>query len=147
MSGIPLTEIDQALTPMIENREPSSVDVQVTTLDNGVTVASDDGHTPFSKVSVFVKAGSAMECKNSLGFANVLKHMAFKQNADTTAFKIQRETESSGTKLSASNDTETIQYSATFLRDGADDAVSMLGECVLFYTFFHICIASFRVVN
>jgi processing peptidase subunit beta len=51
---------------------------RVTTLDNGVRVATEDTGSPTATVGVWIDAGSRYENDDNNGVAHFLEHMAFK---------------------------------------------------------------------
>lgn len=51
---------------------------RVTTLDNGVRVATEDTGAPTATVGVWIDAGSRYENEANNGVAHFLEHMAFK---------------------------------------------------------------------
>lgn len=55
---------------------PASSDFSITSLSNGIRIATSDDASPTAAVSVIIKAGSRFE--NSPGLAHVLKNSVFK---------------------------------------------------------------------
>lgn len=53
---------------------------RVTTLDNGIRVASEDSGAPTATVGIWIDAGSRHESDANNGVAHFLEHMAFKVN-------------------------------------------------------------------
>ena len=51
---------------------------EVSTLDNGMRVASEQGHGETATVGVWIDAGSRYETEANNGTAHFLEHMAFK---------------------------------------------------------------------
>jgi len=51
---------------------------KVTTLDNGIRVATEDTGAPTATVGVWIDAGSRYENEENNGVAHFLEHMAFK---------------------------------------------------------------------
>ena len=51
---------------------------RVTTIDNGIRVASEDTGAPTATVGIWIDAGSRYENEENNGVAHFLEHMAFK---------------------------------------------------------------------
>ena len=81
-------------------------------------------------------AGSRREGPGSDGVANLLAKMAFKSTEDRTALAIKRTSEMVGASLEASNDRESIYYTASFLRDDLNDSMDNLADAVNGQQFF-----------
>lgn len=56
---------------------------QVTRLDNGLRVASEDSGASTATVGLWIDAGSRSENEKNNGVAHFLEHMAFKVSANT----------------------------------------------------------------
>lgn len=57
-------------------------ETQVTTVKNGLRVASEDYGLPTCTVGVWIDAGSRFETAENNGTAHFLEHMAFKVNIE-----------------------------------------------------------------
>ena len=63
--------------------------VRTTTLDNGMTVITDDmPHLESASLGIWVKAGSRSESLAEHGVSHVLEHMAFKGTTTRNALQI-----------------------------------------------------------
>jgi len=92
-------------------------DVQITTLDNGVKIASCDNGGAVSTVVVAVKAGSRFENINNLGVSHLMKNAAFlTTNGGNTALSVVREIQSIGGSLECSSSRELISRKSVGLR-------------------------------
>jgi predicted Zn-dependent peptidase len=105
--------------------------IEVTTLSNGITVATENNTAAASNLVITVNAGSANEDPTNAGLSHVMKEMAFQSTSDRTAFVIQREMESNGMEFTCTNDRESITYSAKFMRDSASTALDNLTDTVV----------------
>merc|ERR1711976_434592 len=56
-------------------------ETRVTTLSNGLRIASEDSGIPTATVGVWIDAGSRYETEENNGVAHFLEHMAFKGTA------------------------------------------------------------------
>lgn len=61
---------------------------QVTRLDNGLRVASEDSGASTATVGLWIDAGSRSENEKNNGVAHFLEHMAFKVSAQYSALLI-----------------------------------------------------------
>lgn len=101
---------------IISTKTPSQKDVQISTLDNGIKVASLDNGGGVSRVVVAVKGGSRFESPEQLGLSHIIKNAAFLTNGGRTQLRTVRETQQSGGSLECSSSREFLSRSATFLR-------------------------------
>lgn len=99
--------------------------VRTTTLDNGMTVLTDDmPHLESAAVGIWVKAGSRSETPQEHGISHLLEHMAFKGTATRNALQIAEAIENVGGDLNAATSIEHTGYFARVLKDD----VSLAGE-------------------
>ena len=76
---------------------PSSPLTQVTTLSNGLTVATESHpHAQTATVGVWIDAGSRAETAANNGTAHFLEHMAFKGTGKRTQHSLELEVENLG---------------------------------------------------
>jgi len=125
-TAVPLSEPLVEVSGKGESQEPQSV--QVTTLDNGVKVASVETYSPVSRVGVFLDAGSRCETQDNLGVTHFLRSAAFSSTKDRTAFRIARELEQCGASLEATSTRDHLIFSADCKRDSVQHVVEALGS-------------------
>ena len=90
--------------------------VQITTLENGLRIASDpmvDLET--AAVGVWVDVGARNEDADQNGISHVLEHMAFKGTERRNALQIAEEIEAVGGHLNAYTSREQTAYFARIL--------------------------------
>ncbi|KAL9956545.1 hypothetical protein ACROYT_G038033 [Oculina patagonica] len=104
--------------------------VQVTTLENGLKVASLETHSPKSKVGLFIDAASRHETPSTLGISHILRNTAFLGNLDYSGLRISRELEHSGASLEATCNREHLIYSSDCLRNNLGSVVNNLAHIV-----------------
>ncbi|KAM3914383.1 cytochrome b-c1 complex subunit 1, mitochondrial [Leptodactylus fuscus] len=75
-------------------------DTQISTLDNGLRVASEDSGQPTCTVGVWVAAGSRYENEKNNGAGYFLEHLAFKGTKKRPQTALEQEVESIGAHLS-----------------------------------------------
>ena len=71
---------------------------EVSTLKNGLRVASEGGHGETATVGVWIDAGSRYETAKNNGAAHFLEHMAFKGTSKRTQQQLEVEIENMSTK-------------------------------------------------
>ncbi|XP_074770704.1 cytochrome b-c1 complex subunit 1, mitochondrial [Athene noctua] len=96
-------------------------ETQVTTLDNGLRVASEESNQPTCTVGVWIGVGSRHENKKNNGAGYFLEHLAFKGTKKRPCAAFEKEVESMGAHLNG--------YTS---REEADDAASWQCPRVLF---------------
>ena len=103
--------------------------VRVTTLDNGLRVASD-AMTSVETVSVgaWVGVGARHEAPEVNGVSHVLEHMAFKGTRRRTARAIAEEVEAVGGHLNAYTSHENTAYYAKVLKDDIGLATDIIAD-------------------
>ena len=101
---------------------------EVTTLPNGVRVATEGGHGETATVGVFIDAGSRYEPAATNGTAHFLEHMAFKGTSRLSQYELEVEFENMGGHLNAYTSREhTVYYAKVFKQDTAK-AVGILAD-------------------
>jgi ubiquinol-cytochrome c reductase core subunit 2 len=113
-ASAPLTDPleDEVVAPKKEIQK----DLKVSTLDNGITVASVDTGGPVSRLVLAIKAGSRYEAKNQLGAAHLAKNAAFITNGGRSQLRTVRETQQIGGSLEAGSSRELMTRTGKFLR-------------------------------
>merc|ERR1719238_2147619 len=90
--------------PLVDGATPT----KVTTLENGLRVASSDLPAPATTVGLYVATGSAFEAVP--GTAHVLQHMAFKSSTSRSQLKMVRDCEQLGAAAACTASRENIVY-------------------------------------
>ena len=122
------TKVCSARARIPLQRAPSRVRrAQVTTLENGLKVASCDLPLPCTTVGLYVGAGSAQEQVG--GTAHVLQHMAFASSEGFSQLKASVMTEQMGIAASIAG-RENMVYQIDTLKDLVPEAVELLGSSV-----------------
>ena len=110
--------------------------VQLTTLGNGLRVATD--HMPgleTAAVGVWVSTGARNERADNNGISHMLEHMAFKGTERRNALQIAEEIEAVGGHLNAYTSREQTAYYARVLKDDAALAIDILSDILQHSTF------------
>ncbi|HWA19096.1 MAG TPA: pitrilysin family protein [Devosia sp.] len=100
-----------------------------TTLDNGMTVLTDDmPHLESASLGIWVKAGSRSESAAEHGISHVLEHMAFKGTKSRNALQIASAIEDVGGDLNAATSVEHTGYFARVLKEDVALAGDILSD-------------------
>jgi predicted Zn-dependent peptidase len=104
-------------------------DLRTTTLDNGMTVVTDNmPHLESASLGVWVKAGSRSEAKHEHGISHMLEHMAFKGTKKRNALQIAEAIEDVGGELNAATSIEHTGYFARILKEDVGLAGDILSD-------------------
>jgi len=108
---------------------PPSSPRQVTTLPNGLRVASETTpHAATATVGVWIDAGSRYESASDNGAAHFLEHMAFKGTTTRDARALETEVENMGGHLNAYTSREQTCYYARVFSKDVPAALDILGD-------------------
>ncbi len=103
--------------------------VKSTTLDNGMTVITDDmPHLESASLGIWVKAGSRSESLEEHGISHVLEHMAFKGTKTRSSLQIAEAIEDVGGDLNAATSVEHTGYFARVLKEDVPLAADILSD-------------------
>merc|ERR1712004_383535 len=108
---------------------------QVTVLDNGMRVASEDSGAPTATVGLWIDTGSRYENAANNGVAHFLEHMAFKGTSKRTQTGLELEVENMGAHLNAYTSREQTVFYAKCLSGDLDGAVEILSDILQNSTF------------
>lgn len=110
--------------------------VEISKLDNGVTVVTDDmGHLESAALGAWVNCGARHESESIMGVAHMLEHMAFKGTPRRSAKDIANEIESVGGDLNAYTGREATAYHARVLKDDVTLALDIIADILMNPTF------------
>ncbi|SCV67717.1 BQ2448_5328 [Microbotryum intermedium] len=113
---------------------PTSTDplpLQVTTLPNGVRVATDPTPGHFVAAGIYVDAGSRYESALTRGSGHMVDRLGFKSTSNRTYEQMTQEIQQLGGQFLSSSSRETIMYQATTYTHSLDPVVSLLSDTVL----------------
>merc|ERR1711976_920140 len=112
------------LKDYLVNNPPTEVSV----IDNGMRVATEDSGAPTATVGLWIDTGSRYETAANNGVAHFLEHMAFKGTAKRSQTDLELEVESMGAHLNAYTSREqTVYYAKCFSKD-VNKAVEILSD-------------------
>ena len=101
---------------------------EVSTLKNGLRVASEGGHGETATVGVWIDAGSRYETAKNNGAAHFLEHMAFKGTSKRTQQQLEVEIENIGGHLNAYTSREQTVYYANVFKQDVPQAMDILSD-------------------
>jgi len=108
---------------------------EVTVLENGMRVASEDSGAPTATVGLWIDTGSRYENASNNGVAHFLEHMAFKGTSKRSQTDLELEVENIGAHLNAYTSREQTVFYAKCLSDDLDQAVEILSDILTNSTF------------
>eukprot|EP00656_Telonema_subtile_P034156 TRINITY_DN38280_c0_g1_i1.p1 TRINITY_DN38280_c0_g1~~TRINITY_DN38280_c0_g1_i1.p1 ORF type:complete len:465 (-),score=132.16 TRINITY_DN38280_c0_g1_i1:298-1692(-) len=111
--------------PSTQRRAAST---SVTTLDNGLRVASESTGGQTATVGVWIDAGSSFETAADNGSAHFLEHMAFKGTSKRTQYQLEKEIEDLGGHLNAYTSREQTVYYAKVAEKDVAQATDILSD-------------------
>jgi processing peptidase subunit alpha len=102
--------------PKIVSVEQLHPEIQVTTLDNGLRVASRELPSPVAAYCIFVEAGTRYEREGTYGAAHLLERLAYKSTKNRTAAEIVHKMEDIGANITISSSRDYLIYVGECLR-------------------------------
>ncbi|XP_074861328.1 cytochrome b-c1 complex subunit 1, mitochondrial [Carettochelys insculpta] len=105
-------------------------ETQVTSLDNGLRVASEDSGQPTCTVGVWIGVGSRYESEKNNGAGYFVEHLAFKGTKKRPCATFEKEVESMGAHLNSYTSREQTAYFVKALSKDLPKAVEILADIV-----------------
>jgi len=112
-----------------QERDPADLD-QITTLSNGVRVATEALPGAFSGVGVYVDAGSRYENDNLRGVSHIIDRLAFKSTTKRTADSMYETLETLGGNIQCASSRETLMYQSATFNAAVPSALGVLAETI-----------------
>ena len=100
----------------------------VTVMDNGMRVATEDHGSPTATVGLWIDTGSRYETAANNGVAHFLEHMAFKGTSKRSQTQLELEVENMGAHLNAYTSREQTVFYAKCLSGDVGHAVEILAD-------------------
>ncbi|VAH79363.1 unnamed protein product [Triticum turgidum subsp. durum] len=114
--------------PLPDFVEPAKA--KVTTLPNGIKIASETSTSPAATVGLYIDCGSMYETPGSSGASHLLERMSFKSTTNRSHLRLVREVESIGGNVSAIATREQMCYTYDAFRAYVPDMVEVLIDSV-----------------
>ncbi|XP_042056809.1 mitochondrial-processing peptidase subunit alpha-like [Salvia splendens] len=112
---------------------PDSIELgktKITTLPNGLRIASETSANPAASIGLYVDAGSIYESPASYGATHLLERMAYKTTINRSHLRVVREVEAIGGNITASSSRERMSYTSAALKTYVPQMVELLVDCV-----------------
>lgn len=110
-------------------QEPTQLD-KITTLSNGVRVASEDLPDAFSGVGIYIDAGSRYENDYLRGTSHIMDRLAFKSTGKRSADEMLETIEHLGGNIQCASSRESMMYQAATFNSAIPTTVELLAETV-----------------
>ncbi|KAI5811210.1 mitochondrial-processing peptidase subunit alpha [Peziza echinospora] len=118
-----------ASSPVIPTRDTSELDA-VTTLSNGIRVATEALPGHFSGLGVYVDAGSRYETDRLRGVSHLIDRLAFKSTSSRTADETFELIESLGGNIQCASSRESLMYQAAVFNHQVPTMLGLLAETI-----------------
>jgi processing peptidase subunit alpha len=116
-------------TVVAEERDPIELD-QITTLPNGIRVATEALPGHFSGIGVYVDAGSRYENDALRGVSHIVDRLAFKSTRDTTGDQMVEKIESLGGNIQCASSRESLMYQSATFNSSVATTLGLLAETI-----------------
>ncbi|KAK1237890.1 hypothetical protein MKX08_002469 [Trichoderma sp. CBMAI-0020] len=110
-------------------KEPTELD-EITTLPNGLRVASEALPGSFSGVGVYVEAGSRFENDSLRGVSHIMDRLAFKSTSKHSADEMLGRVETLGGNIQCASSRESMMYQAATFNSAVPETVALLAETI-----------------
>ena len=116
-------------TAVAEEKDPVELD-QITTLPNGIRVATEALPGHFSGIGVYVDAGSRYENDALRGVSHIVDRLAFKSTRGTTGDQMVEKMESLGGNIQCASSRESLMYQSATFNSSVATTVGVLAETI-----------------
>ncbi|KAH7371200.1 peptidase M16 inactive domain-containing protein [Pyrenochaeta sp. MPI-SDFR-AT-0127] len=116
-------------TVFAEERDPAELD-QITTLPNGIRVATEALPGHFSGVGVYVDSGSRYENDALRGVSHIVDRLAFKSTRSTTGDQMMEKLETLGGNIQCASSRESLMYQSATFNSAVPTTVGVLAETI-----------------
>ncbi|KAH8790230.1 peptidase M16 inactive domain-containing protein [Hyaloscypha finlandica] len=110
-------------------KDPAELD-QISTLPNGVRVATEALPGHFSGVGVFIDAGSRYENEYLRGVSHIMDRLAFKSTKKRTSDEMLESLESLGGNINCASSRESLMYQSATFNSAVPTTVALLAETI-----------------
>lgn len=109
--------------------DPSKLD-EISTLSNGVRVATEALPGHFSGIGVFIDAGSRFENENLRGVSHIIDRLAFKSTQNRSSDEMLQVMESLGGNINCASSRESLMYQCATFNSAVPNAVAIMAETI-----------------
>ncbi|EME85757.1 uncharacterized protein MYCFIDRAFT_150806 [Pseudocercospora fijiensis CIRAD86] len=110
-------------------KEPADLD-QITTLPNGIRVATEALPGHFSGIGVYIDAGSRYENAALRGVSHIIDRLAFKSTTKRTSDQMIETMESLGGNIQCASSRESLMYQSATFNSAVPETVALLAETI-----------------
>ncbi|OAL46778.1 hypothetical protein IQ07DRAFT_573577 [Pyrenochaeta sp. DS3sAY3a] len=110
-------------------RDPVELD-EITTLPNGIRVATEALPGHFSGIGVYVDSGSRYENDALRGVSHIIDRLAFKSTQATTSEQMMEKLETLGGNIQCASSRESLMYQSATFNSAVDTTVGVLAETI-----------------
>ncbi|KZL72676.1 mitochondrial-processing peptidase subunit alpha [Colletotrichum tofieldiae] len=128
-SAVPSSRRGLATTIDAIPKEPTELDA-ITTLPNGLRVASEALPGSFSGVGVYVDAGSRYEDAGLRGVSHIMDRLAFKSTGSRSADSMLEQVEALGGNIQCASSRESMMYQAATFNGAVPTTIGLLAETI-----------------
>ncbi|QDS77328.1 hypothetical protein FKW77_004912 [Venturia effusa] len=119
----------KSLSTVAEEKDPVELS-QLSTLPNGIRVASEALPGHFSGIGVYIDAGSRFENEYLAGVSHIIDRLAFKSTTKRDGNQIYEAAESLGGNIQCASSRESLMYQAATFNEMVPTTVGLLAETI-----------------
>ena len=112
-----------------ELQDPSELD-QISTLPNGVRVATESLPGPFAGVGVYIDAGSRYENESLRGVSHIMDRLAFKSTSVRSSDEMLETLEALGGNIQCASSRESLMYQSASFNSAVPTTLGLLAETI-----------------
>lgn len=110
-------------------RDPAELE-QITTLSNGIRVATEALPGHFSGIGVYVDAGSRYENDALRGVSHIIDRLAFKSTSNRSSDQMLEAMETLGGNIQCASSRESLMYQSATFNSAVPDAIALLADTI-----------------
>ncbi|KAI4126856.1 MAG: hypothetical protein LQ338_003529 [Usnochroma carphineum] len=126
---IPISRRRFATVVDARQKDPTELD-QITTLPNGIRVATEALPGAFSGVGVYVDAGSRYENEELRGVSHIIDRLAFKSTKSRSSDQMLETLESLGGNIQCASSRESLMYQSASFNSTVPTTLALLAETI-----------------
>ncbi|EEP78478.1 mitochondrial processing peptidase alpha subunit [Uncinocarpus reesii 1704] len=111
------------------SKDPVELD-QITTLSNGLRVATESLPGPFAGIGVYIDAGSRYENESLRGVSHIVDRLAFKSTTKRTGDQMLEALESLGGNIQCASSRESLMYQSATFNSAVPTTLGLLAETI-----------------
>ncbi|SMY21883.1 unnamed protein product [Zymoseptoria tritici ST99CH_1A5] len=116
-------------TAPISERDPTELD-QITTLPNGIRVATEALPGHFSGIGVYIDGGSRYETEGLRGVSHIIDRLAFKSTKKRSGDQMLEAMENLGGNIQCASSRESLMYQSATFNSAVPQTVELLAETI-----------------